>query len=165
MFCTKIKRCLAEMIEKLCRVGAGDWWPKTAYRLLCKIMGWKCENLETIQNESWTLYFTSNVSAGNVILCREQRVERTRPPYSKQNYSSALNFEVGSWSFRNVGTYLPNLTPLRPIGKLGYYGPLSAPWKPLMRYGGWRCVGHILSILANQQTKELTEGRRLALSR
>jgi len=73
------------------------------------------ENLETTQSEFWMLNLSAfqMVSGSNLILYREQhfarelRVEWASPPYSEQNYSSALKLEVGSWSFRNVGTYLP----------------------------------------------------------
>jgi hypothetical protein len=42
--------------------------------------------------------------------------------------------EAGSWSVRNVDSFLPKFTALHPIRNLGYCKPLSAPWKPLMKY-------------------------------
>jgi hypothetical protein len=73
MTSTKIKRRLACMIGKLCRVGAGDRWTKTAYRRLRNFVGWKC-NWELGDDGKWILNVVllciSNVSAGNNIVSR-----------------------------------------------------------------------------------------------
>ena len=116
---------------------------------------------------SVVLLFISNVPAGNLVLCREQngaherRVDRAWPPYSKQNYSSALKVEAGSWSLRNVATYLPDFTLLLPIRKFGCC-PVETFDVVCCENGHfvvWRCVGRIHSIQANQPTNQRANSR------